>query len=139
MGIPKTEFSLLRVILSTPKAALPLPKSILTWTQNFASMPEVTFPNICKFLLGKSDGHDEYSEGNLKPFKSLLGYRPFRNGHVLDQQLHKVPGKSFCIVKCKVKPTKKSKTTAGKDSYNGLSIIKSNGSIHGAFCECQGG
>ena len=102
-------------------------------------MPEVTFPDICNFLLGKSDGHDEYSEGNLKSFKSLLGYRLFRDGHVLDQQLHKVPGKSFCMVKCKVKPTEKSKTTAGKDSYNGLSVIKSNGSIHGAFCECQGG
>ena len=103
---------LLRVILSTPEGALPLPESILTWTHNFASMPEVTFPDICNFLLGKSDCHDEYLEGNLKSFKSLLGYRLFHNGHVLDQQLHKVPGKSFCMVKCKVKPTEKSKTTA---------------------------
>ena len=60
--------SLLRVILSTPEGALPLPESILTWTHNFASMPEVTFPDICNFLLGKSDGHDEYLEGNLKSF-----------------------------------------------------------------------
>ena len=58
--------SLLRVILSTPEGALPLPASILTWTHNFASMPEVTFPDICNFLLGKSDRHDDYSERNLK-------------------------------------------------------------------------
>ena len=95
--------SLLRVILSTPKGALPRPDSILTWTHNFASMPEVTFPDICNFLLGKSDRHDKYSERILKSFKSLLGYILFSDGHVLDQQLHKVPGKSFCIVKCKVK------------------------------------
>ena len=58
--------TLLRVILSIPEGALPLPASILTWTHNFASMPEVTFPDICNFLLGKSDRHDKYSEGNLK-------------------------------------------------------------------------
>ena len=81
--------SLFRIILSSPEGVLPLPESILTWTHNFASMPEVTFSDICNFLLGKSDGHDEYSEGNLKSFKSLLGYRLFRDGHALDQQLHK--------------------------------------------------
>ena len=64
--------SLLRVILSTPEGALPLPASILTWTHFFASMAKVTFPDICNFLLGKSDRHDEYSEGNLKSFKSLF-------------------------------------------------------------------
>lgn len=100
--------SLLRVILSNPEGALPLPESILTWTHNFASMPEVTFPDTCNFLLGKSDGHDEYSEGNLKSFKSLLGYILYHDGHVLDQQLRKVRWKSFCMVKCKVKPTEKS-------------------------------
>ena len=41
--------SLLRVILSTPEGALPLPASILTWTHNFASMPEVTFPVYATF------------------------------------------------------------------------------------------
>ena len=57
--------SLLKVILSITEGALPLPASILTWTHNFASMPKVTFPDTCNFLLGKSDRHDDYSERNL--------------------------------------------------------------------------
>ena len=46
--------------------------------------PEFTSPDICNYLLGKTD---EYSEETLKSFKSLTGYKLFKDGHVLDQFL----------------------------------------------------
>ena len=106
------------------------------WSRNLSLFPEVTFPDICNYLLGKTD---EYSEETLKSFKSLTGYKLFKDGHVLDLHVHKVPNKSSILVKYQVSPTERSKTGSGKDSYDGIMILKSNGSIHGAFCPCQGG
>lgn len=85
-------------ILSWPNYfVLPDPGSILksNWSRNLSIFPEVTFPDICNYLLGKTD---KYSEETLKSFKSLTGYKLFKDGHVLDLQFHKVPNKSAILV-----------------------------------------
>ena len=46
---------------------------------------------------------------------------------------------SATFVNYQVQPTQRSKTGAGKDTYDGFVILKSDGAIHGAFCPCQGG
>ena len=128
--------ALISALLTTDEGVLPEPKSVMNWTRNLSLFPEVTFPDICNYLLGKGD---EYSEENLKSFKSLTGYRLFKDGHVLDLKLHKVHNKSYTLVKYSVQPTERSKTSEGKDSYEGCVILRNNGAIHGAFCPCQGG
>lgn len=50
------------------------------WTNKFSNIPEFTFADLYNFLVGKED----YSPENLRSFKSLLGFRLFRDGHVED-------------------------------------------------------
>lgn len=73
-------------LLATDEGVLPDPASILksNCSRNLTIFPEFTSPDICNYLLGKID---EYSEGTLKSFKSLTGYKLFKDGHVLDQFL----------------------------------------------------
>lgn len=55
-------------------------------------------------------------------------------------KLHKLTSESYSYVKFKVKPTERSKTTTdGKPEYEGIVILKGNGSVHGAYCPCLGG
>ena len=73
-------------LLATDEGVLPDPASILksNCSRNLTIFPEFTSPDICNYLLGKTD---EYSEETLKSFKSLTGYKLFKEGHVLDQFL----------------------------------------------------
>lgn len=73
-------------LLATDEGVLPDPGSILksNWSRSLSIFPEVTFPDICNYLLGKTD---EYSEETLKSFKSLTAYKLFKDGHVLDLQV----------------------------------------------------
>ena len=73
-------------LLATDEGVLPDPASILksNCSRNLTIFPEFTSPDICNYLLGKTD---EYSEGTLKSLKSLTGYKLFKDGHVLDQFL----------------------------------------------------
>ena len=73
-------------LLATDEGVLPDPASILksNCSRNLTIFPEFTSPDICNYLLGKID---EYSEETLKSFKSLTGYKLFKDGHVLDQFL----------------------------------------------------
>ena len=72
-------------LLATDEGVLPDPASKLksNCSRNLTIFPEFTSPDICNYLLGKTD---EYSEGTLKSLKSL-GYKLFKDGHVLDQFL----------------------------------------------------
>ena len=124
------------ILLTTDEGVLPEPASILNWSRNLSLFPEVTFPDICNYLVGKTD---EYSTENLKSFKSLTGYRLFKDGHAVDLKVRKLPNMSAIFVKYQVQPTERSKTGAGKDTYDGFVILKSDGVIHRAFCPCQGG
>ena len=135
-GESENEKAIMAELLTTDEGVLPDPASILNWSKNLSLFPEVTFPDICNYLLGKSD---EYSTETLKSFKSLTGYRLFKDGHVVDLRVHKVPNKSFTLVKYQVQATERSKTGTGKETYDGFLILKNNGAIHGAFCPCQGG
>ncbi|KAL9962117.1 hypothetical protein ACROYT_G031191 [Oculina patagonica] len=137
-GEGENENLIMAELLATDEGVLPDTASILksNWSRNLSLFPEVTFPDICNYLLGKTD---EYSEENLKSLKSLMGYKLFKDGHVLDLQVHKVPDKSAVLVKYQVQPTERSKTGSGKDSYDGIMILRSDGAIHGAFCPCQRG
>ena len=123
-------------LLTTDEGLLPNPVLVLNWSRNLSLFPEVAFPDICNYLLGKAD---EYSTENLKSFKSLTGYRLFKDGHVMDLKTHKVPDKSYGLIKFCVQPTERSKTGAGKDTYDGFLVLKVDGTIRGAFCPCQGG
>ena len=73
-------------LLATDEGVLPNPASILksNYSRKLTIFPEFTSPDICNYLLGKTD---EYSEETLKSFKSLTGYKLFKDGHVLDQFL----------------------------------------------------
>lgn len=115
---------------------MPEPTSIMKWNRNLSLFPEVTFPDICNYLLGKTD---EYLAENLKSFKSLTGNRLFKDGHVVDITVHKVPNKSATLVKYQVQPTERPKVGAVKDTCDGFVVLKNGGAIHGAFCPCQGG
>ena len=135
-GESENEKAIMAELLTTDEGVLPEPTSIAKWSRNLSLFPEVTFPDICNYLLGKTD---EYSAENLKPFKSLTGYRLFKDGHVVEITVHKVPNKSATLVKYQVQPTERSKVGAGKDTYDGFVVLKNDGAIHGAFCPCHGG
>lgn len=121
-------------LLTTDEGVLPEPA--LNWSRNLSPFPEVTFPDSCNYLVGKTD---EYSPENLKSFKSLTGCRLFKDGHVVDLNVHKLPKMSATFVKYLMQPTERSKTGAGKDTYDGFVILKSADAVHGTFCPCQGG
>ena len=84
-------------------------------------------------------GKEDYSAQNLRSFKSLLGFKLFRDGHVVDMQFCSLLEKSFCFMKFKVKPTERAKTENDEATYNGFIILKSSGEVHEAFCPCKGG
>ena len=132
----ENEKAIMAELLTTDKGVLPEATSIMKWSRNLSLFPEVTFPDICNYLLGKTD---EYSAENLRSFKSLTGYRLFKDGHVVDITVHKVPNKSARLVKYQVQPTERSKVGAEKDTYDGFVVLKNDSAIHGAFCPCQGG
>jgi hypothetical protein len=128
---------LLNELLKTKDGVvLPNPDKLKNWSYNLAPVPDLTIPDICNYLIGKSD----YDEENLKSFKSLEGYRLFKDGHVVDMKLHDLKTEEYSYVQFKVKPTERSKTTIdSKPHYEGIVILQGNGSVHGAWCPCQGG
>lgn len=121
--------------LRTNDGKLPDPKTLTAWTNNFSNIPEFTFGDLYNYLVGKED----YSEENLRSFKSLLGFKLFRDGHVIDLKYCPLEKNNFCFFKFKVKPTERAKTEDGQATYNGFTILKSSGEVHAAFCPCKGG
>ena len=103
----------------TSEGKLPDPKTLSSWTHNFSKIPEFTFGDLYNYLVGK----DDYSPENLRSFKSLLGFRLFRDGHVVDLKYCPVEGKSFCFFQFKVKPTERAKTEDGQTTYNRFVIL----------------
>lgn len=79
-----------------------------------------------------------YSPEDLDMFKSLLGFKWFRDGHVVDLKCCLVEGKSFCFFQFKGKPTERAKTEDSQTMYNGFVILNSSGEVHSAFCPCKG-
>ena len=123
--------------LQISEGKLPDPKTLNSWTQNFSKIPELTFGDLHNYLVGK----DDYSPEDLRSFmiKSLLGFKLFRDGHVVDLNYCPVEGKSFSFFQFKVKPTERAKTEDGQTTYNGFVILNSSGEVHSAFCPCKGG
>ena len=121
--------------LQTAVGKLPDPKSLNGWTYNFAKVPEFTFGDLYSYLVGKED----YSAENLRSFKSLLGFKLFHDGHVVDMKFCPLEEKKFCFFKFKVKPTERTKTENGEATYDGFVILKSSGEVHAGFCPCKGG
>lgn len=126
--------NLLEDKLQTSDGYLPDPKTLTAWTYNFSIIPEFTFGDLRNYLVGKED----YSPENLRSFKSLLGFRLFHNGHVVDPKYHPVNERSFCVFLFKGKPTERAKTEEGHSTYDGFAILKSSGEVHTAFCPCKG-
>ena len=121
--------------LQTSEGKLPDHKTLSAWTHNFSKIPDFTFGDLYNYLVGK----DDYSPENLRSFKSLLGFRLFHDGHVVDLKYCPVEGKSFCLLQFKVKPTERAKNEDGQTTYNGFVILNSSGEVHSAFCPCKGG
>ncbi|CAH3116357.1 unnamed protein product [Porites lobata] len=92
--------------LRTNDGKLPDPKTLTAWTNNFSNIPEFTFGDLYNYLVGKED----YSEENLRSFKSLLGFKLFRDGHVIDLKYCPLEKNNFCFFKFKVKPTERAKS-----------------------------
>ena len=42
-------------LLTTDEGLLPNPVLVLNWSRNLSLFPEVTFTDICNYLLGKAD------------------------------------------------------------------------------------
>ena len=96
--------------LQTSEGKLTDPKTSSSWTHNFSKIPQFTFGNPYNYLVVK----DDYS------FKSLLGFKLFRDGHVVDLKYCPVEGKSFCFFQFKVKPTERAKTEDGQTTLMDL-------------------
>ena len=79
--------------LQTREGKFPDLKALSSWTHNFSKIPEFTFRDLYNYLVGKAD----YSPEDLPSFKSLLGHKLFRDGHVVDLKYCPVEGKSFCF------------------------------------------
>lgn len=137
-GDHEEKSKLISKLRETTDGVLPNPDA-LRWTNNFSNIPELTFPDICNYLVGKSD----YNHESLKSFKSLDGYRLFKDGHVLDLKLHVVEDMGHAYIKFQVKPTERSniktKDEGNKKHYDGLLVLRIDGAVHGAFCPCIGG
>ena len=123
--------------LQTSQGKLPDPKTLSSWTHNFTKIPEFRFGDLTvyNYLVGK----DDYSPEDLRSFKSLPGFKLFRDGHVVDLKYCPVESKSFCFFQFQVKPTERAKTEDGQTTYNGFVILNSSGEDHSAFCPCKGG
>lgn len=104
--------------LQTSEGKLPDPKSLSAWTHNFSKIPEFTFGDLYNYLVGKED----YSPENLRSFKSLLGFRLFRDGHVVDLKYCPVEGKAFAFFSLKLNPQKGLKLKTVKPRIMDLSF-----------------
>ena len=106
-GESENEKSIMGNLLTTDEGVLPELASILNWCRNLSLFPEVTFPDICNCLAEKTN---KYSmEKNLISFKSPMGYtcRLFKDGHVINLTVHKLPNMSATFVKYQVQPTER--------------------------------
>ena len=106
--------------LQTEDGKLSDPKTLTGWTNSFSNIPEFTFGDLYNYLVGS----EEYSEENLRSFKSLLGYKLYRDGHVTDLKCCPVENRKFFFFKFKVKPTERAKTEDGQTTYNGFIICE---------------
>ena len=64
-GGSEKEKSVMADFLTTDKGVLPEPASILNWSRNLFFIPQVTFPDICNYLVGKTT---KYSSKNQQSF-----------------------------------------------------------------------
>ena len=117
--------------LQTSEGKQPDPKTLSSLRHNFSKIPEFTFGDLYNYLVG-------YSPEDLDTFKSLLGFKWFRDGHVVDLKCCLLKGKSFCFFQFKGKPTERAKTEDSQTTYNGFVILNSSGEVHSAFCPCKG-
>ena len=85
---------LLEEKLHTEDGKLPDPKTLTAWTNNFSDIPEFTFGDLYSYLVGS----EEYSEENPRSFKSLLGYKLYRDGHVTDLKCCPVEKKNILFL-----------------------------------------
>ena len=131
-GESENEKAIMAELQTTDEGVLPEPTSIVKWSRNLSLFPEVTFPDIFNYLLGKTD---EYSAENLKFLKALQAIGCLK----IDMLFHKVLNKSATLLKYQVQPTERSKVGAGKDTYDCFLLLKKDGAIHGAFCPCPRG
>lgn len=133
----KTTTKLLEEKLHTEGGKRSDPKTLTAWTNNVSDIPEFTFGDLYSYLVGS----EEYSEENLRSFKSLLGYKLYRDGHVTDLKCCPVENRKFFFFKFKVKPTERAKTEDGQTTctYNGFITLKASGEVHCAHCPCKGG
>ncbi|KXJ12152.1 hypothetical protein AC249_AIPGENE28621 [Exaiptasia diaphana] len=133
-NVEDTEMAI-KAKLKTTDGCLPDPRKLNGWTYNFSSIPEFTFADLYTYLVGNED----YNAENLRSFKSLLGFKLYQDGHVVDLMYCALLNKNFCLFKFSVKPTERSKTEEGNPFYKGFIVMKKNGEIHSAFCQCKGG
>ena len=57
-GESKKTNTVIAELLKTDEGVLATPALVNNWSRNLSLLPEVTFPDICNYLLGKAD---EYS------------------------------------------------------------------------------
>ena len=115
--------------LKTNESQLPNPDAVLWWTHNFSEVPEYTFGHMYSYLI---ENDEQYTEETLRSFKSLTGFKLFRDGHVTDLKYHSV-NSDYCFFKFSVKPTEKTKTEDGLLTYNGFVVMRKKAEIHSAY------
>lgn len=101
----KTTTKLLEEKLHTEDGKRSDPKTLTAWTNNVSDIPEFTFGDLYSYLVGS----EEYSEENLRSFKSLLGYKLYRDGHVTDLKCCPVENRKFFSLNLKLSQPREQK------------------------------
>ena len=104
---------LLEEKLQTEDGKLSDLKTLTAWTNKFSDIPQFTFGDVYSYLVG----NEEYSEQNIRSFKSLLGYKLSRDGHATDLKCCPLENRKFFFLRFKVKPTERAKTEDGQITY----------------------
>ena len=70
------------------------------WTDDIASLPEITWPDVSEYLI---DTPSTYTKESIKAYKSLEAYDYFVCGHVQNCYYHEISSESkFCFIKSQI-------------------------------------
>ena len=100
-SLPETEKTSYKAKLTLSDGfALPDPFAIEEWSDNASEILEVTYPDICSYLI---DTPSEFTKEKMKYYKLLEAYNFFICGHVQGIYSHEfIRNKEFTAVKSKV-------------------------------------
>ncbi|XP_028412514.1 uncharacterized protein LOC114535352 [Dendronephthya gigantea] len=118
---------------------VPNPFKIKNLSNDFSSLPNFGLMDIFNHLIMSCA---EYDKDKLASWRSFEEYALCQNGHVQSMQNMVIFDKDdskYHLVTAQVIPTQKDSTPEGDKMYKLWYILKPNGAIYSAFCNCKGG